>query len=320
MDETVRVGITGGAGQIGYALLFRIASGEMFGKKRKMALHLLELESQLHKLVGVKMELEDCAFPLLEEVVVGSDIEKVFDRVDYALMVGAKPRTQGMERKDLLLENAHIFKDAALALNRTGVRVLVVGNPCNTNALVLCHNAPKLPPENIRAMTRLDQNRAVQMISSKIALHVDEVDRVGIWGNHSSTMVVDYHNIRVRKKPLFETFSDMEWLQNTLMPALQTRGAKIIEARGASSAASAANAIIDAIIDWNAADDRFFSAAVYTKKNNPYGIKEGLFFSFLLQKQEIVTGLTFDPFIAEKIRITEKELETEKEMVKNTLS
>src|SRR3989338_2827845 len=144
MDETVRVGITGGAGQIGYALLFRIASGEMFGKKRKMALHLLELESQLHKLVGVKMELEDCAFPLLEEVV-------------------------------------------------------VVGNPCNTNALVLCHNAPKLPPENIRAMTRLDQNRAVQMISSKIALHVDEVDRVSIWGNHSSTMVVDYHNIRVRK-------------------------------------------------------------------------------------------------------------------------
>ncbi len=250
MKKPLRIGVSGGAGQICYSLLFSIASGDLFGPDQPVAIHILEVTPVLEKLTGVVMELHDCAFPLLTEIVTGDDPHRVFDGVDYALLVGAKPRGKGMERGDLLLENAKIFVDQAKALNHHKVKILVVGNPANTNALVLCHNAPDLPVENVRSMMRLDQNRALYQLARKANVPVSHVKQVAVWGNHSPTMVPDYHNAVINGKPAKEVIGDHAWLHGEFMTTVQQRGAQVINARGFSSAASAANAILDSLLDW----------------------------------------------------------------------
>lgn len=320
MKDVLRVAVTGGAGQICYNLLYRIGSGEMFGKDQPVALHILELPQGLKSLHGVALELMDCAFPLLREIKVGDRAEEVFDGVDYAVLVGARPRGKGMERADLLQENAKIFVSQAKAFTNPNVKVLVVGNPCNTNALVLLHNGPNLKPENVRAMMRLDQNRATAQLSQKAKVPVRDVSHVAVYGNHSPTMVVDYQNAKIGGKPAVEVIGDMSWLQGEMMTTVQKRGAEIIEARGLSSAASAANAAIDAIRDWHfpTEGNNWYSAAMYST-GNPYSIAEDIFFSFPVSHNKIVAGLKVDSFLEEKIKLTEKELLSEREAVKQYL-
>ena len=320
MKKAIRIGITGGAGQICYSLLYRIAAGEMFGPDQPVALHLLELPTSLDKLIGCVMELGDCAFPLLTEIVTGDDPQKVFEEIDYAILVGAKPRGKGMERGDLLQENAQIFVNQGASLNRKDVKVLVVGNPANTNALVLMHNAPNLPPENIRSMMRLDQNRAIYQLAKKAEVPVSEIKQVAVYGNHSPTMVIDYMNARISGKPCQEVIGDDNWLQGEFMTTVQKRGAQIISARGLSSAASAANAAIDSIIDWvtESSNDDWYTAGMISD-GNPYGIESDLFYSFPMRNNKIVTGLKVDDFLAKKIKETEKELLAERDAVKKYL-
>lgn len=317
MKSPIKVAVSGGAGQICYSLLFRIAAGEMFGKDQKVALHILELPSAIPQLKGVELELEDSAFPLLTEIVIGDDPERVFEGVDYAILVGAKPRTKGMERKDLLAENAKIFVTQGKALNRKGVKVLVVGNPCNTNALVLKHNALDLPPENIRAMMRLDQNRAIAQFAKKANVFPSDVKKVAVYGNHSPTMVIDYNNAEIKGRKVTEVIHDLDWLKGPCMTRVQKRGAEIIEARGFSSAASAATAAIDAIRDWHfpTPSDDWYSAAIYSN-GNPYQIKDDIFFSFPIQNNKIVSDLKIDSFLVKKVEETEKELLEEREAVR----
>ena len=320
MKQPLRVGVTGGAGNICYSLLFRIASGELFGLDQPIILHILELKSALQQLTGVVMELHDCAFPLLHQIVTGDDPNQVFEGVDFAFLVGAKPRGKGMERGDLLQENAQIFVNQAKALNRKDVKVLVIGNPANTNALVLSHNAPNLPVLNIRSMMRLDQNRALYQIAKKTGVSVQEVKKLAVYGNHSPTMVVDYTNATIAGQPLQKVVGDDGWLRGEFSQTVGVRGAKIIEARGLSSAASAANAALDSIRDWvvKTPKDDWYSAGVYSE-NNPYGIDGDLFFSFALQNTEIVKDLQFDDDLIEKIKATEKELIEERNAVKRFL-
>jgi malate dehydrogenase len=322
MKKRIKVAVTGGAGQICYSLLARIAAGELFGKEQPIALHILELPVALGALKGVVMELQDCAFPLLEDIKVGSDPFEVFAGIDIAFLVGAKPRGKGMERSDLLEQNAQIFVDQGKALDQNPhAKILVVGNPCNTNALVLKHNAKNIPSENIRAMTRLDQNRATSLLSIKGSVSVKDVTKLGIWGNHSSTMVVDYKNAKIKGRSVEEHIQDLHWLQGDFMKAIQRRGAEIIEARGLSSALSAANAAIDAMRDWvfGSAEENWCSAAIYSNKN-PYGIANDLFFSFPLHNHHIVQGLHFDEYLHNKIKETEKELLSERDAVRKYLS
>ncbi len=314
-----RIAVTGGAGQIAYNLLFRIASGEMLGVDQPVALHILEVPQALDALKGVVMELQDCAFPLLEEVVIGSDPHKVFKGVDLALLVGAKPRGPGMERKDLLEGNAKIFVEQGKALNAVAsrdVRVLVVGNPCNTNALICAKNAPDLPPEHFFAMTRLDENRAAIQLALKAGVPVRDVTNVAIWGNHSSTQVPDFVNAKIGGKPATSVISDRKWLEGEFLTTVQKRGAAIIAARGKSSAASAANGAIDAIQSlYNPTE--WCSMGVYSH-NNPYGIDNDLIFSFPCRSDgegnlEIIAGVPWDDFLREKMMATEKELKEERE-------
>ncbi len=314
-----RIAVTGGAGQIAYNLLFRIASGEMLGVDQPVALHILEIPQALDALKGVVMELQDCAFPLLEEVVIGSDPHKVFKGVDLALLVGAKPRGPGMERKDLLEGNAKIFVEQGKALNAVAspdVRVLVVGNPCNTNALICAKNAPDLPPEHFFAMTRLDENRAAIQLALKAGVPVRDVTNVTIWGNHSSTQVPDFVNAKIGDKPATSVISDRKWLEGEFLTTVQKRGAAIIAARGKSSAASAANGAIDAIQSlYNPAE--WCSMGVYSK-GNPYGIDNDLIFSFPCRSDgegnlEIIADVPWDDFLVKKIAATEKELKEERE-------
>ncbi len=324
--SVIRVAVTGGSGQIAYSLLFRIASGELFGKSQKVALHILELEPAMKALQGVVLELEDCGFETLHEIKIGSNPKEVFEGVDYALLVGAKPRGPGMERKDLLLENGKIFVEMGKALNTSAskdVKVLVVGNPCNTNCLITMHHAPDIPRAHFHAMTRLDQNRARFQLAQKASVEISEVSDIIIWGNHSATQVPDFCNAKIGEKKAVDKITDRSWLENDFFATVQKRGAAIIAARGKSSAASAANAILDAVKSIASEGDVFSSAIC--SDGNPYGISEGLIFSFPCKRKgngeiEIVSSFTFDAFIKEKIANTEKELLQEKEMVAHLLT
>lgn len=319
-----RILVTGGAGQIAYNLLFRIASGEMLGHDQPIALHILEIPEALKSLEGVKMELEDCAFPLLREIQIGSDPFKLFGDVQYALLVGSKPRGPGMERGELLLENGKIFVEQGNALNEVAdknVKVVVVGNPCNTNCLIAMKNAPKIPKQNFHAMTRLDQNRASALLANRAGVGVEAVTNMTIWGNHSSTQVPDFYHARIQGKNVPEVIKNEDWLKTDFIKNVQQRGAAIIAARGKSSAASAANALIDAVKDLitPTAKGSWFSSGICSD-GNAYGIAEDLIFSFPCRVNEkgecqIVNGLDWNDFLKEKIRLSEKELIEEKNIV-----
>jgi malate dehydrogenase len=325
MKQPVRVAVTGAAGQIGYALLFRIASGAMLGNDQPVILQLLDITPAMDALQGVKMELDDCAFPLLQDAICTDDPNVAFKDADYALLVGARPRGPGMERKDLLEANAAIFSVQGKALNdhaSRNVKVLVVGNPANTNALIAQRNAPDLDPRNFTAMTRLDQNRAMTQIAQKTGKAVTEVKHMTIWGNHSSTQFPDLFNAEVAGEKAI-SLVDQEWYENDFIPTVQQRGAAIIKARGASSAASAANAAIDHMRDWalGTAEGTSVSMAVYS--DGSYGIEKGLIFSFPCVCKDgdwkIVEGMDINDFAREKLKATEQELMEERDAVKHLL-
>jgi len=315
MNVPIRVAVTGAAGQIGYSLLSRIASGAMFGPDQPVILHLIEIEPALKALGGVVMELDDCAFPLLQGVVPTASLDEGFRGVNWALLVGSVPRKQGMERKDLLGINGKIFVGQGQAIARSAkpsVRVLVVGNPCNTNALIALR-AGQLRPENVFAMTRLDENRAKSMLAAKAGAHVSAVRRVGIWGNHSSTQFPSFAHATVAGRPAAEAIADHAWLRETFIPAVQQRGAAVIKARGASSAASAANAALDTLrsLHFPTPEGDWHSVAVLSKGD--YGVAPGIVFGYPVRTKadgcwEIVQGLELDAFAREKVALTEREL------------
>ena len=325
--KTVKVAVTGAAGQIGYAVLFRLASGAVFGMDTAVELQLLELEKALPALEGVKMELDDCAFPLLTNIVATSDPNVAFKDIDWGLLVGSVPRKAGMERNDLLRVNGGIFVGQGKALNENAgkdVRVLVVGNPCNTNCLIAMHNAPKIPRERWFAMTALDENRAKIQLAQKAGVAVSDVTNLTIWGNHSATQYPDFTNTKILGKPAQAVIDDDEWLEGDFIKTVQQRGSAIIKARGASSAASAANAALDTImrITTPTAEGDWFSAAI--PSDGSYGIPEGLIFSYPLRSSgngvpEVVQGIELDEFSQEKIQATRSELEMEREAVKEML-
>ena len=324
--KPVRVAVTGAAGQIGYALLFRIASGEMLGKDQPVILQLLEIpdEKAQNALKGVIMELEDCAFPLLAGIEAHSDPMTAFKDTDYALLVGARPRGPGMERADLLAANAQIFTAQGKALNAVAsrnVRVLVVGNPANTNAYIAMKSAPDLPAKNFTAMLRLDHNRAASQIATKMGVAVGDIEKLAVWGNHSPTMYADYRFATVNGKSVKDTINDHDWNVNTFLPTVGKRGAAIIAARGLSSAASAANAAIDHIRDWALGSDEWVTMGV--PSDGSYGIPEGIVFGFPCECKggtfKIIQGLEIDAYSQEKINITLKELTDEAEAVKGML-
>jgi malate dehydrogenase len=316
----VKVAVTGAAGQIGYALLFRIASGQMLGPDTPLALKLLEIPQAVKAAEGTSLELADCAFPLLASVDIYDDPAQAFDGVNIALLVGARPRTKGMERADLLEANGAIFKPQGAALNAGAaddVKVLVVGNPANTNALILSSNAPDIPAERITAMTRLDQNRAVALLAEQLAVSVDAVCDLVVWGNHSPSMFPDLFNATVNGEPAVDQV-DMDWYENKYIPRVGKRGAEIIEARGASSAASAANAAIDHVRDWVAGADGLRSMAV--RSDGSYGVDEHVISSFPVRcangSYEIVQGLDVGEFAQAKLDATVNELADERAAVK----
>lgn len=325
MKAPVRVTVTGAAGQIGYALLFRIASGAMLGDDQPVILQLLDITPALDALEGVRMELDDCAFPLLAGIVCTDDPNVGFKDCDYALLVGARPRGPGMERKDLLEANAAIFSTQGKALNdhaSRDVKVLVVGNPANTNALIAQRNAPDLDPRNFTAMMRLDHNRAKTQLAQKTGKAVTDVRHMTVWGNHSATQYPDLFNTEVAGTPAMELV-DQGWYEETFIPTVQQRGAAIIKARGASSAASAANAAIDHMRDWalgTPADD-WVSMGIYS--DGSYGITEGLIYSFPCRckdgQWEIVQGLDIGEFSQGRMAATEQELTEERDAVKHLL-
>ena len=325
MKKPVRVTVTGAAGQIGYALLFRIASGSMLGDDQPVILQLLDITPALTALEGVRMELDDCAFPLLADVVCTDDPNVGFKDTDYALLVGARPRGPGMERKDLLEANAAIFSVQGKALNdhaSRDVKVLVVGNPANTNALITQRNAPDLDPRNFTAMTRLDHNRAMTQIAQKTDASVNDVTQMTIWGNHSATQYPDLFNARVRGESAIDQV-EQSWYETTFIPTVQQRGAAIIEARGASSAASAANAAVDHMRSWalGTAQDDWVSMGVYS--DGSYGIPEGLIYSFPCRCAEgdwqIVQGVEVGDFSRSKMDVTAQELSEERDAVAHLL-
>ncbi|MEV6606688.1 malate dehydrogenase [Kutzneria sp. NPDC051319] len=324
MARSVNVTVTGAAGQIGYALLFRIASGQLLGQDTKVRLRLLEIPQAVKAAEGTAMELEDCAFPLLEGIDITDDAKTAFDGVNVALLVGARPRTKGMERGDLLEANGGIFKPQGEAINAGAaddVRVLVVGNPANTNALIAQQHAPDVPAERFTAMTRLDENRAYSQLANKLQVPVTEIKRLVIWGNHSATQYPDLSHAVVGDRNALELVDDQEWVANTFIPTVAKRGAAIIEARGASSAASAANAAIDHVHDWvnGTAEGQWASMAV--PSDGSYGVPEGLISSFPVTckdgKYEIVQGLSVNEFSRGKIAATVAELEEERDAVRN---
>ena len=325
MTSTARVAVTGAAGQIGYSLLFRIASGEMLGPDRPIALNLMEITPALGALRGVVMELDDCAYPLLQDVVITDDPAIAFKDVDYAMLVGAKPRGKGMERGDLLAENGRIFAAQGRALNEhagRGVKVLVIGNPANTNALIAMRNAPDLAPAQFSAMMRLDHNRAIRQVAEKTGAAVSEIRRVTIWGNHSATQYPDLSHATAGGRPVMELL-DPAWVRDEFIPRVQKRGAEIIEARGLSSAASAACAGLSHVRDWirgTAAGD-WTSMAI--PSDGSYAIPEGLIYSFPVTVEDgacrIVQGLGIDEFSRGKMDATRAELEEERDAVRELL-
>ncbi len=321
MKQPMRVAITGAAGQICYSLLFRIASGQMYGEDQPVALQLLEITPALGVLEAVKMELDDCAFPLLTEVICTDDPAVAFKDIDSALFVGAKPRGPGMERSDLLNDNGKIFKALGGTLSdaaKPGCKVCVVGNPANTNAYILAANAPKINPRNITALTRLDHNRAISQLAAKTGEAIGEVKKMIIWGNHSATQVPDCSNATVAGKEA-NALVDQSWLADDFIPTVAQRGAAVIKARGSSSAASAANGIIQHMRDWiqGTPDDDWVSMAVVS--DGSYGVEKGLIYSYPVVCKdgdyEIVQGLEVSDFIRGKMDATEKELIEERDTV-----
>ena len=319
----VRVAVTGAAGAIGYALLFRIASGQMLGPDQPVELRLLEIPQAVGALDGVAMELDDCAFPLLAGIEGTDDAKRAFDGVNVAVLVGARPRTKGMERADLLEANGAIFTGQGEALNERAaddVRVLVVGNPVNTNALIAMHNAPDVPDDRFTAMTRLDHNRAIAQLAHKTGAAVDEIDHMTIWGNHSASQYPDLFNARVRGRSAAEAVGDQAWIESEFIPTVAKRGAAVIEARGASSAASAANAAIDHVHDWilgTPAGD-WVSAAIPSR--GAYGVAEGVISSFPVTSDgggwKVVEGLEISEFSRARIDASVAELGEERDAVR----
>ncbi|MCV7223556.1 malate dehydrogenase [Mycolicibacterium elephantis] len=318
----LKVAVTGAAGQIGYSLLFRIASGSLLGPDRPVELRLLEIEPALKALEGVVMELDDCAFPLLAGVEIGADANKIFDGANLALLVGARPRGPGMERSDLLEANGAIFTAQGKALNEVAaddVRIGVTGNPANTNALIAMSNAPDIPRERFSALTRLDHNRAISQLARKTGAKVTDIKKMTIWGNHSATQYPDLFNAEVAGRNAAEVVNDQDWIENVFIPTVAKRGAAIIEARGASSAASAASATIDAAHDWllGTPKDDWVSMAVIS--DGSYGVPEGLISSFPVTTENgnwtIVQGLEINDFSRARIDKTTGELADERKAV-----
>jgi malate dehydrogenase len=318
--KPIHVAVTGAAGQIGYAILFRIGSGQLLGADQPVILHLLEIEPAMKALEGVVMELDDCAYPLLEDVVATSDLKAAFDGVSWALLVGSIPRKAGMERGDLLSVNGGIFKPQGRAIAAhaaSDVRVLVVGNPCNTNCLIARSNAPEVPADRWFAMTMLDENRAKGQLAKKAGVPVSSVSRLAIWGNHSATQFPDFANGRIGGKPLTEVIGDRDWLEGDFISTVQKRGAAIIEARGASSAASAANAAIDTVVGLRTATAPEHCLSVAVCSSGEYGTPEGLQFGFPVVADgtggwSVVAGLEHDDFARGRIKVTTDELLAER--------
>lgn len=322
MTKRVKVAITGAAGQIGYALIFRIASGQMFGLDTEVELQLLELEQALPALKGVAMELDDCAFPLLKKITCTSDVNVAMKDVNWAILVGSVPRKDGMERSDLLNINGKIFTTQGRAINDNAaadVRVFVVGNPCNTNCLIAMHNAPDVPRDRFYAMTMLDELRARSQLAIKAGVDVDQISQMIIWGNHSATQYPDFYHAKIGGKPATDVITDINWLKDDFIPLVQKRGAAVIKARGASSAASAANAALMTVyhLVHDTAQGETFSVARCSQ--GEYGVDEGLIFSVPCRTEggrlKVVTGIQQNEFGREKIQITLDELRQERDAV-----
>lgn len=326
MKKPIKVTITGAAGHIGYALAFRVASGEMFGPDQPVILRLLEIPQALASLNGVGMELEDCALPLLHDIVLTDDPSIGFRETDYAILIGARPRSKGMERKDLIIENAKIFSAQGKSINDNAsenVRILVVGNPANTNALITASNAPDLDPRQITAMTRLDHNRALGQLANKTNSLVAEITRATIWGNHSMTQYPDISNCLINGKPAYEMVT-RDWVIDHMIPRIQRRGAEIIEARGLSSAASAADAVVDHVRDWALGTPKGDWVSMSVMSDGSYGISEGVVFSVPVTckngEYEIVQGLELDQLSQLRLKASEKELLEERAIISDLLA
>ncbi|HEY3701963.1 MAG TPA: malate dehydrogenase [Acidimicrobiales bacterium] len=322
----VQITVTGAAGQIGYALLFRLASGQALGPEQPVVLRLLEIEPAMRALEGVAMELEDCAFPLLSDIVVTSDLKKAFDGTSWALLVGSVPRKAGMERRDLLNINGGIFRPQGRAVAEhaaSDVRVLVVGNPCNTNCLIARSNGRDVPAERWFAMTRLDQNRAVALLAGRAGVPVADVTRVGVWGNHSTTQYPDFAHARIGGRPAPEVITDHDWLRGEFVTTVQKRGAAVIEARGSSSAASAANAVIDSVVSIRTPTDPDDWVSLAVPSSGEYDVPEGLQFGYPVRSTgsdwEVVAGIEHDDFGRDRIRVTTEELLEERAEVAELL-
>lgn len=323
MDKTIRVAVTGPAGQIGYALLFRIASGQMFGPDTNVELSLLELESALPALEGVAMELEDCAFKRLKKIVCTSDMNTAMDGVNWALLVGSVPRKQGMERADLLQINGSIFTKQGQAINDNAsddVRVFVVGNPCNTNCLIAKHHARDIPDDRFYAMTMLDELRARTQLAKKAGVDISKITEMTIWGNHSSTQFPDFYHAKINGQAATDVIRDEGWFKDVFVPTVQQRGAAILKARGASSAASAANAIVQGVSHLINDTDINDSFSMCKSSTGEYGVDEGLIFSFPCKiqhgKLSVVEGIEFNDYSKEKFAATLDELRAERDAVK----
>ena len=321
-QNPIRIAVTGAAGQIGYSLVFRIASGQLCGSNQPVILQLLEIPPAMGALEGVAMELDDCAFPLLKQIELSDQADEAFNEANIALLVGSRPRSKGMERKDLLEANGEIFTGQGEALNKKAaddILVLVVGNPANTNCLIAMNNAPDIPRHRFTAMTRLDHNRAITQVAHKLDIGTTEITKMTIWGNHSATQYPDLFNCKISDKSAAEVIDDQNWLEETFIPSVQQRGAAIIEARGASSAASAANAAIDHVRDWtdSTPENDWVSMAVCS--DGSYGVEEGLISSFPVKcsngNWEIVQDLEIDDFSKIKIDASVKELSEERDTV-----
>ena len=326
MKSPLRVTVTGAAGNIGYALLFRIANGDLFGPDQPVILQLLEITPAMKALEGVAMELDDCAFPLLSSMVLTDDANVAFANANWALLVGARPRTKGMERKDLLSANGAIFTVQGKAINdhaASDIRVLVVGNPANTNALIAMRSAPDVPAERFTAMTRLDHNRAMSQLATKAGVPVTEVKHVTIWGNHSATQYPDAFHATISGKPAAEVIGDNDWIKTTFIPTVQKRGAAIIEARGQSSAASAANAAINHVQSWCHGTPAGDWVSMAIPSTGAYGSPMGVIFSYPVTvkdgKYSIVEGLALSEFDQQMLKVTGDELVEEKTAVEELL-
>jgi malate dehydrogenase len=323
-DTPVKVTVTGAAGQIGYAILFRIASGQLLGPDTPVSLSLLEIPDALQAAEGTAMELEDCAFPLLAGLSIHDQPNDAFDGCNVALLIGARPRTKGMERSDLLEANGGIFKPQGQAINDRAaddVKVLVVGNPANTNALIAMSNAPDVPPQRFTAMTRLDHNRAIAQVAAKLGIPVTEITNVTIWGNHSTTQYPDLVHAKVSGQSAWDAIDDEAWIKDEFIPRVQKRGAEVIEARGASSAASAANAAIDHVHDWVLGTPEGDWVSMSVPSDGSYGVEEGIISGFPCTcsggEWKIVEGLDIDDFSRERIDASVDELKSERDAVKD---